>query len=439
MLFSIICLLLIFAFTCSAATQIRIPLIRQISRDILYPSSLLSAEEPLINIQNTMYIGQIKLGTPLQSFWVAFDTGSADLWVFSANINQRFDSNQYYNRSTSSSFQNIGNTPWSIEYLSGSASGVLDSDSGELAGYSFQSQIFAEAYTYTALFEDSSTVSGILGLGYQSLSVSNSPTVIDTLFNQGQIPRRAFSFLLTASADEYGSEFIIGDPDPKFSSKNLTTYPIIPNQIDYRWEIAIDSVKMNDADIGACSGQQTCIAALDTGTSFLVVSQAAYNIIINFILENRADCTQQQYYVFCENYQVYENLPTIHIFIWSSNYPLSASDYMNNGIISIGEFTDPESDFVILGDVFLKTYYAFFDMDGNTIGLENPDPENSKPEYQTSPNAFMAFLNSTLMLLIICPILAAVQISLCIFIYRRYKRNQFMRSNTSLHPVQNII
>lgn len=61
------------------------------------PPSAPRTVSPLLNFRNIVYTGPLLIGTPPQPFTVVYDTGSADLWVFSANSSiPRAPTNHYY-------------------------------------------------------------------------------------------------------------------------------------------------------------------------------------------------------------------------------------------------------------------------------------------------------------------------------------------------------
>ena len=79
------------------------------------------------NYGGLLYTGQLEIGSPGQVFNVAFDTGSADLWVRSAKAKEKKTNLHYYNSSWSSSFVDIG-TVWSIKYATAKCTGFLSKD-----------------------------------------------------------------------------------------------------------------------------------------------------------------------------------------------------------------------------------------------------------------------------------------------------------------------
>ncbi len=102
--------------------------------------------------RSIVYTGVITVGTPHpsshlppQNFSCVFDTGSADLWVFSAQTTAPKQSYlHYYDHAQSSTWVSGGNKPWHIEYGRGSCEGVYSIDSVTLGPYRVTGQSMCE-------------------------------------------------------------------------------------------------------------------------------------------------------------------------------------------------------------------------------------------------------------------------------------------------------
>ena len=201
-----------------------------------------------IDLENSLdriYTGSIAIGTPpTQLFNVVFDTGSADLWIFSsyhtcqtaASCSE--DWNEYqcgstdtccffndimndYDHALSSTFQTFSPTQeWTITYGKGSASGYLSMDSVTIGGLTADQQIFAEATAWSDLLISCyEPMSGILGFAMKAASEDGSNTVIESLFNQNQIESKLFSVAL--KGDDGTSKLIIGEPDRTYFENEI--------------------------------------------------------------------------------------------------------------------------------------------------------------------------------------------------------------------------
>ncbi|KAJ9118425.1 hypothetical protein QFC24_006255 [Naganishia onofrii] len=114
------------------------------------------------------YSASLSIGTPSQSFDIALDTGSADLWVAGAKIGSPVT----FDASKSTTLKNTS-TPFTITYGSGNAQGYLASDTVSLAGYTVASQTFAVIQTMSSGLINE-PLAGLMELGFSSLSVSRS-------------------------------------------------------------------------------------------------------------------------------------------------------------------------------------------------------------------------------------------------------------------------
>jgi hypothetical protein len=87
----------------------------------------------------------IGIGSNQKQFFVLMDTGSSDLWVPAANCES--EACQVHNTlgSNDSSTLQVSNKTWQIEYGAGGASGVLVSDSINIANLTVQRMPFGVA------------------------------------------------------------------------------------------------------------------------------------------------------------------------------------------------------------------------------------------------------------------------------------------------------
>jgi hypothetical protein len=384
-------LLAICLFTLSSIEGVVIPLSRAegpskwtnptqtLSTSALKTISLASGVS-LKNFQNTVYTGPISLGTPDQTFTVVYDTGSADLWVFSAQTsNEKSSSNQYYDRSASSTYTPEGSS-WSIQYGSGTASGVIDKDNGHVGSLVLNQIRFAEGTQYSSDFTGSAApISGVAGMGFSDLS-NTGQSIVDNLKASGSISARTFSFYLTPDASS-GSVMTIGDlGDTSSRAPNgLTTLPVISGQSPTQWIVPMSTLGVGNQNSGLCSRSSGCHALLDTGTSFIGLPKDYFDAILSAIIQLRSDCGYDQSagLVACNNAQDYSNLPILHFIMQGTDFYLNPQDYMlTQGVLGFTflDSQDSDSDFLILGDIFLKTYFSVWDMDGMTVSLATPNP-----------------------------------------------------------------
>ena len=382
---------------------------------IASPPPLTSAprtSSPLLNFRDIVYTGPLLIGSPPQAFTVVYDTGSADLWVFSAATTVEYSGfNHYYDRRRSASHRPNG-TRWAIEYGEGEASGYLSVDEVTLAGQTVRAQTFGEAVSYSSNFQNlHDPTDGILGLAFSSISEAQSETVIDRLYKEGRIDRRVFSFFLTSQGEERGSAFILGEPDPAYAPRGLHYFPIVPQVKEVQqWVIALDSVTLDGASHGLCS-TRSCVALLDTGTSFIGLPSTAFLSIRTQILALRPDCQFDAGHmeISCTP-GLLTSLPTLVLTIDGVRYPLHPADYMVEGVVGLMQIapTSGDADFIILGDTFLKSYYTVFDMDLERVGIAVP----AEPQ----PMAL------TLHYALIMAAVVAALLTLCLILRSRGKR-----------------
>ncbi|KAL2473464.1 Aspartic proteinase A1 [Forsythia ovata] len=228
-----------------------------------------SADTDIVALKNYMdaqYFGEIGIGTPPQKFTVIFDTGSSNLWVPSAkcyfSVPCFFHSK--YKSSRSSSYKKNGKSA-AIHYGTGAISGFFSQDNVKIGDLVVKNQEFIEATREPSVTFLVAKFDGILGLGFQEISVGNATPVWYRMVKQGLVKEPVFSFWLNRNVkEEEGGEIVFGGVDPNHYKGKHTYVPVTRKGY---WQFDMGDVLIDGKPTGYCGGG--CSAIADSGTSLL--------------------------------------------------------------------------------------------------------------------------------------------------------------------------
>lgn len=221
---------------------------------------------PLKNYLDAQYYGEIGIGTPPQKFTVIFDTGSSNLWVPSSKC--YFSIACYlhskYKSSSSSSYKKNGESCM-ISYGSGSIYGFFSEDDVLVGNITIKNQKFIEATREPSISFIVAKFDGIIGLGFQEISVGDIPPIWQGMVDQGLLVEKVFSFWLNRnSLDSDGGEIVFGGVDPNHFKGNHTYVPV--SRKGY-WQFDMGDFLIGGETTGFCA--EGCSAIVDSGTSLL--------------------------------------------------------------------------------------------------------------------------------------------------------------------------
>ena len=260
---------------------------------------------------------KIAVGTPPQEFKVVLDTGSSNLWVPSKECSSiACFLHSTYDSSASSTYKKNGSS-FEIKYGSGELSGFVSQDTVQIGDIKIKGQDFAEATQEPGLAFAFGQFDGIMGLGYDTISVNKIVPPFYKMLDQGLLDEPVVSFYLSdTSNDGDESEAMFGGINKAHYTGDMTKIPLRRKAY---WEVDLDAITFGDetADL-----EDTGVI-LDTGTSLIALPSGLAEILNSQIGAKKS--WSGQYTIDCDKKA---SLPDMTFTLTGHNFTIGPNDYI---------------------------------------------------------------------------------------------------------------
>ncbi|KAK4050499.1 ribosomal 40S subunit protein S18B [Microbotryomycetes sp. JL221] len=319
--------------------------------------------------QDIQYFGTIEVGTPAYRYEVILDTGSADMLLATSPCDHgcRPDTPVYHPLLSNTSV--ASDQSLAVQFGTGSATGYLVKDRVTIAGWSVDDQTFGACSNLSNVIENG--VSGLLGLGWQSLAMSKSTPLVQRLWEQGVLSEPVFGFALArwngdvdANADIMpGGLMTLGGVNSTLFEGEINWIPLKSQSY---WQIDLEAVSISGSSIDLELGP----VAIDTGTSLIGVPEEAAERIYAQISGSRRHT--EAYYTFPCDATVDFSLT-----FGGQTYSVDPRDFTNGRITpgspeclgAVFVLSQDHGDWWIIGDAFLKNVYSAFRFEPPSVGF----------------------------------------------------------------------
>ncbi|KAF2230053.1 aspartic protease pepB [Viridothelium virens] len=288
-----------------------------------------------------------------------FDTGSADLWVFSSELSRSQQSGHSIYQ-VSSSKKESGES-WSITYGDGSgAAGDVYADTVVVGGVTATSQAVEAATSISTQFQQDTDNDGLLGLAFSSINTvkpQSKTTFFDTV--KGSLAQPLFTADLKKGAPGI---YTFGYIDTAAYTGSITYTPVTTEQ--GFWEFSATGYSV----AGGSTKSASIDAIADTGTSLLYINSAIVTAYYRQVSGAQNSESAGGYVFDCD-----ADLPDFGIVIGGTTHTVPGADINfapnGDGTCFGGIQSNTGIGFSILGDIFLKSQYVVFDSQGPRIGF----------------------------------------------------------------------
>lgn len=306
------------------------------------------------------YFGEVFLGSRNSKVYMLLDTGADSSWVMGSECKDPIcTSRDTFGAQNSSTFE-ASETKFSVNYGSGSCSGVLAKDTLSFAGFSLKMP-FGVATMVSKEFGNFE-IYGILGL---SFSKSKTPSFIDSVVASKTLQRNLFGISLSQTRDGNNTGVInFGSPDSSRFVGDLKYYLLSGDKNN--WKIELGAAGFGERQIPM--GMTTLF---DTGATEMFAPLKVTNLMYSYVPGAESYDNGSSWLVPCDS--------TVNLVLsfGSDIYTLPPTMWVGSPTSTDGlcwsnlSGTDKTNGEWVLGDYFLKNYYVVFDIDKRRIGIAN--------------------------------------------------------------------
>lgn len=265
---------------------------------------------------DTEYLCPVTIGG--QTLNLDFDTGSADLWVFSSELSSSEQSgHEIYNPSQSSTAQQVSGATWNISYGDGSgASGNVYTDDVTIGGVTVTGQDVELAQQVSSQFVQDTQNDGLVGLAFSSINTvtpNQATTFFDTAQNEGVLSQNVFTADLKKGAP---GTYNFGYIDNSAYTGSITYTPVDNSQ--GFWGFTADGYS-----VGGNAQSESIQGIADTGTTLLLLPDDVVSNYYGQVSGAQNDSSQGGYVFDCG-----ASLPDLAISIGGTDFTVPGS-YIN--------------------------------------------------------------------------------------------------------------
>lgn len=235
--------------------------------------------------------------------------------------------------------------------------GFVSNDILRIGDLPIKNQDFAEATEEPGLAFAFGKFDGILGMGYDTISVQGMVPPFYNMVDQKLIDEPIFAFFLDDT--DGASEVVFGGVDKDHYTGKITNIPLRRKAY---WEVDFDSIAIGDE----VAELEETGAILDTGTSLIALPGALAGMINKQIGAKKG--YNGQYTLDCA---ARDSLPDVTFNLAGYNFSITAYDYtLEAGGSCISAFFElPGLNLAILGDSFLRPWYSVYDLGRGSVGI----------------------------------------------------------------------
>ncbi|KAJ2852697.1 hypothetical protein IWW36_000054 [Coemansia brasiliensis] len=314
------------------------------------------------------YYGEVGIGSPPQKFKLDLDTGSGDVWLAGEEC-EVCSHHKKFNPRKSSTYKAEGRK-WGISYGDGSfATGYTIRDTVSIGNLKVPNQVIGLATSESRAYQQD-TVDGLLGLSYSGVSfIPGVTTFLDNIHKNSYLKDPIFSvYIREKDKDDYAGEYLFGDVDKSKFEGDLTWVPLSTPKF---WEVMLDGVALNVEGVGREEIEISGPAILDTGTTLIVMNEKQATEFHRGI-PSAENSDIYGWILPCNTEQLVPGNLTFTI--GGVDFSVPVKNLVREPVKGLDGWcfsavTSGSPNFVILGDVFMRSNYVAFDRGNARVGI----------------------------------------------------------------------